>query len=80
MLILNGNATVIRKGTNIASLQRKQFIAEISYITGKPASADVISKEGLTFYVWNRSVLNKLRKSKPDTIDKLDLRYGRKTY
>ena len=58
MLILNGNATVVREGTNIASLQRKQFIAEISYITGKPASANVISKEELTFYVWNRSVLN----------------------
>ena len=72
MLILNGNATVVREGDNIVSLKRRQFIAEISYITGKPASADVISKEGLTFFVWNRSVLNKLRKSKPDTMEKSD--------
>ena len=56
MLILNGNATVVREGNNIASLKRRQFIAEISYIIGKPASADVISKEELTVFVWNRSV------------------------
>ena len=72
MLILNGNATVVRDRTNIASLQRRQFIAEISYITGKPASADVISEEELTFYIWNRSVLYTLRKSKPNTMGKLD--------
>ena len=72
MLILNGHATVVREGNNIAGIKRRQFIADISYITGKPASADVISKEGLTSFVWNRSVLNKLRKSKPDTMEKLD--------
>ena len=72
MLILNGNSTVVREGDNIASLKKRQFIAEISYIIGKLASADVISKERLTFFVWNRSVLNKLRKSKLDTMEKLD--------
>ena len=72
MLILNGHATVVRGGNNIASLKRRQFIAEISYITGKPSSANLISKAWLTFFIWNRSVLNKLRKSKPDTMEKLD--------
>ena len=72
MLILNGKAEVIRNGKNIATLGRSQFIAEISYITGKPASADVVSKEDLTYYVWNRNTLDKLRKTKPDTMNKLD--------
>ena len=72
MLILNGKAEVTRNGKNIATLGRSQFIAEISYITGKPASADVVSKEDLTYYVWDRNTLEKLRKSKPATMDKLN--------
>ena len=72
MMILNGKAEVMRDGKHIATLGRSQFIAEISYITGKPASADVVSKEDLTYYVWNRNTLDKLRKTKPDTMNKLD--------
>ena len=30
-------------------MERSQFIAEISYITGKPASANVVSKDDLTY-------------------------------
>ena len=63
---------LLLKRALILQVFKENNIAEISYITGKPASADVISKEGLTFYVWNRSVLNNLRKSKPDTMEKLD--------
>ena len=33
MLVLNGKANVIRDGEKIATLERGQFIAEISYIT-----------------------------------------------
>ena len=72
MLVLNGKANVIKKKKNIATLKRGQFIAEISYITGKPTSADVISHEGLTYYVWDRNTLNMLRKTKPVIMNKLD--------
>ncbi len=72
MLVLNGKANVIKGTKNIATLERGQFIAEISYITGKPASADVISPEGMTYYVWDRKTLNMLRKSKPIIMNKLD--------
>ena len=72
MLVLNGTADVIRQKKYIASLGRGQFIAEISYITGKPASADVISSQGLTYYVWDRKTLDKLRKYKPIIMGKLD--------
>ena len=72
MLVLDGKADVVWDGGKIATLERGQFIAEISYITGKPASADVVSQEGLTYYVWDRNILNKLRKSKPATMRKLD--------
>ena len=72
MLILNGKAEVTRNGKNIATFERSQFIAEISYIMGKPASADVVSSEGLTYYAWDRITRDKLRKSKPDTMGKPD--------
>ena len=49
MLVLNGKADVVRYGKKIATLERGQFIAEISYITGKPASADVITKGDITY-------------------------------
>ena len=70
--ILNGKADVMRDDKKIATFERGQFIAEINYITGKPASADVISPERLTYYIWNRNNLDKLRKSKPATMGKLD--------
>ena len=72
MLILNGKADVMRDGNKIVSLERGQFIAEISYITGMPASADVIVQDELIFYTWNRDTLDLLRKSKPATMGKLD--------
>ena len=72
MLILNGKADVVRNGETIAALERGQFIAEISYITGKPASADVVPQGRLTYYVWDHDTLDKLRKSKPVTMGKLD--------
>ena len=72
MLILNGKADAVRDGEKIVTLERGQFIAEISYITGKPASADVVPQGRLTYYVWDHITLDKLRKSKPATMGKLD--------
>ena len=72
LLILNGKADVIRDNNIITTLKRGQFISEISYITGNPTSADVIAKGELLFYNWNRKRLNKLRKSNPITMAKLD--------
>ena len=72
MLVLNGTAEVKRDATVIAQLERGQFIAEISYITGKTASADVVVKERLSYMIWDRETLDNLRKTKPAIMDKLD--------
>jgi len=72
MLVLNGTAEVIRDDKKIATLERGQFIAEISYITGKPASADVLVLNDLTFYVWDKKSLNELRKKNSNIMQKLD--------
>ena len=72
MLVLNGTAKVMRGKDVIAKLHRGQFIAEISYITGKTASADVEVGEGLTYMTWDREILDNLRKTKPAIMEKLD--------
>jgi len=72
MLVLNGTAEVKRDATVIAQLERGQFIAEISYITGKTASADVVVEERLSYMIWDRETLDNLRKTKPVIMDKLD--------
>ena len=72
MLILNGKADVVRDGKKIVTLERGQFIAEISYITNNPVSADVIAHDELLFYTWNRDTLEELRKSNPVIMGKLD--------
>ena len=72
MLVLNGTAKVMRDKDVIAKLNRGQFIAEISYITGKPASADVEVGERLTYMTWDSEALDNLRKTKPAIMEKLD--------
>ena len=72
MLVLNGTAKVMRDQDVIAKLNRGQFIAEISYITGKPASADVEVSEGFTYMTWDRGALDNLRKIKPAIMEKMD--------
>ena len=72
MLILNGKADVVRDGKKITTLERGQFIAEISYITNNQVSADVIAHDELLFYTWNRDTLEKLRQSNPVIMGKLD--------
>ena len=72
MLILNGTADVVRGKDKVATLERGQFIAEISYITGNGVSADVSANGELLFYTWSRERLEKLRKNNPKTKSKLD--------
>ena len=72
MLVLNGTAEVIRNDKKIATLERGQFIAEISYITGKPASADVLVSNDLTYYIWDKKSLSELRKKNSNIMRKLD--------
>ena len=72
MLVLNGTAKVMRDKDVIAKLKRGQFIAEISYITGKTASADVEVSERLTYMTWDSEALDNLRKTKPSIMEILD--------
>ena len=72
MLVVNGTAEVKKDATVIAQLELGRFSAEINYITGKTASADVVVKEKLSYMIWDREILDNLRKTKPAIMDKLD--------
>ena len=49
LLVLSGSADVEVNGKAIANLTRGTFIAEISFLSGEPASADVNANEELFF-------------------------------
>ena len=53
LLVLSGIANVEVNNKPIATLERGAFIAEISFLTGEPASADVNAKGEVIFIAWN---------------------------
>ena len=58
LLIFEGKAEVRVDNNLVTSLTAGQFIGEMSYITGNPASADVITGEDFRYIIWERSDLN----------------------
>ena len=62
LLILSGRASVKVKDNVIAKLHRGSFIAEISFLTNEPASADVLSKDEVICILWKNDRLKSLKK------------------
>lgn len=62
LLILEGQARVLHDRREIAVLSRGDFIAEMSFLTGEPASADVRCRRELTCIAWSRDNLVNLKK------------------
>ena len=62
LLILSGRATVKVNDNNIARLSRGAFVAEISFLTGEPASADVVTKNEVICILWKNERLKNLKK------------------
>jgi hypothetical protein len=61
-LILEGKSQVKKDGKEIAVLKRGDFVAEMSFLTGETASADVLSIGSLTYIAWNQNDLGNLDK------------------
>ena len=61
LLVLSGSARVEVNGDLIAKLERGAFIAEISFLTGEPASADVYAEEELIFISWRSERLKNMQ-------------------
>lgn len=71
-LILSGQAQVQRDERIIATLNRPEFVGEISFITREPASADVNSKGKMFYIEWDQEELRRLKISNPAFWTKLN--------
>ena len=65
LLVLSGTANVEVNGKPIANLDRGAFIAEISFLTGEPASADVHAIDELIFISWRSERLKNMQHENP---------------
>ena len=66
LLVLSGSAHVEVNGNIIANLNRGAFIAEISFLSGEPASADVRANEELIFISWRSERLKNMQHDNPE--------------
>ncbi len=70
-LILDGAVEVKSENRLIAQLSRGSFVAEMSFLTGNPATADVKAKGSVKLLSWPQSKLRGLQQINPDLFIKL---------
>jgi len=61
ILILFGKCKVIKNEKELAVLGREKFVAEMSYLTGEPASADVKADGKMTVVCWDSKTLKDIK-------------------
>ena len=61
-LILSGKVRVENKGKLITKLGRGSFLAEMSFLTGRTATADVFADGKVRYIFWEQEKLNDLQK------------------
>lgn len=76
-LLLEGEARVERDGDVVATLSRGDFVAEMSLLSGEPASANVFVDEPVAFVSWSRRKLDALERLSPDVFLELQKALGR---
>ncbi|MEE9447598.1 MAG: cyclic nucleotide-binding domain-containing protein [Arenicellales bacterium] len=62
MVILDGEANVIKSGKTIARLFPGDLIGEMSFISKEPASADVVALGRLSYAYWTHHDLEKIER------------------
>lgn len=75
-LILSGEVSVLKNGIEIAKLTKGSFAGEISFLTGKPANADVISNGEVEFISWSHDKLRNFKLANKDLFIKLQTALG----
>lgn len=71
LLILSGEASVIKGNKVINTLGRGKFVGEMSLITNEPASADIISKNEIKYIMWDQQMLKHFEQTNKDLWIKL---------
>ncbi|MFC2088035.1 cyclic nucleotide-binding domain-containing protein [Calditrichota bacterium] len=70
-LILSGLVEIVKDGKHITDLTRGSFIAEMSFLTGKPASANVFANGTVRYISWNQKKLRDSEKLNPQLLIKI---------
>jgi hypothetical protein len=70
-LVTEGKVAVLQGGRKIAELSRGSFIADMSFMTGEPASADVVADGPVRIVSWEQEKLRSLDQLNPKLLIKL---------
>lgn len=76
-LIVSGAVAVSAGGKEVARLSRGSFIAEMSFLTEEPASANVRADGLVTYISWDQAKLTSLKQVNPDLLIKLQAILGK---
>jgi hypothetical protein len=60
-LLTDGEVVVSRQGREVARLGPGRFVAEMSFLTGEPASADVSAAAPVQYMAWDQEKLRNLQ-------------------
>lgn len=71
VLLLDGEVVVRKDGQELARLGRGSFVAEMSFVTGDAASADVIADGAVRLLAWPQEKLNRLEQLNPALLVRL---------
>jgi len=71
VLLLDGEVVVRKEEATLARLGRGKFVAEMSFVTGEPASADVIADGAVHCRVWPQEKIQSLDQLNPVLLIKL---------
>jgi hypothetical protein len=71
LFVVSGAANVVRNGSAVAVLKAGQFAAEMSFLSGNPATADVIADGEVALKAWDQNKLSLLENVNPALLLKL---------
>lgn len=71
LLILSGEVEVKSSSQLLARLSRGSFVAEMSFLTGEPATADVFATDEASYISWNQQKLRSLEQLNTDLLIKI---------
>lgn len=76
-LIVSGTVVVGKQAREVTRLTRGKFIAEMSFLTEEPASADVWAEGPVSYISWDQAKLARLKQVNPDLLIKLQAILGK---
>lgn len=77
MLVLEGEVRIVKGGAEIARLGPDAFVGEMSFLTGRPASADAVAAGSVRLMVWRQRKLHDLDLINPALQARLNRILGR---